>query len=148
MREPDANVAASPGRGAWAVRIGTVVVSLVAVGWLSGNLRAYELTQDATAKVSARGAAKLSAAQVRTEFDRAKRFNDDTDVLLREATGLALAGDRKGAVAAATSATRMEPRNFDAWALLFALQRGADPAQAAIARERALEFDPQAKALR
>ncbi len=148
MREPDANVAASSGRGAWAVRICTVAVSLLAVGWLMGNLRAYDLTEAATGKLSARGAAKSSAAEVRADFDRSKRFNDDTDVLLREAAGLALSGDRKGAVAAATSATRKEPRNFDAWVLLFALQRGADPAQAAIARRQALEFDPQFKALR
>jgi hypothetical protein len=81
--------------------------------------------------------ARLDAA-----IARVSRDCRSTVVPLAASAALRGAGDDRRAAALAREATRKEPRNFTAWAALYAALLQDDPRQAAAARERAVRLNP------
>lgn len=136
-------------RGSTLLRIPLALAALTVVGWSAGSLQSTIALERATKTVAGGvGSRSPNATEraARGDFRTARRFGDDTDVLLKQAGGQAVLGDVEGAAAAARRAARREPQNIQAWLLLYSAERMLDPARAAEARVRALRLDPQARA--
>jgi hypothetical protein len=120
------------------VRVALLIVAVAVTAWLVvsiGSVRA----QDEVLALGVRIGSHPDRRHVHELADRARLLNPDQRVELSEAVALARAGDRAGALRAVQRATRAEPENIEAWALM---QRYADGELAAEARRRVRELAP------
>lgn len=130
------------------LRVLLVAVSLLAALWLGSNALALHDADEGEAALYRAKAGGWSPAELdrsRDQFENARRFGPDADVLFREASVLVFLGAPGRAVPLLERAVRAEPQNADAWLFLWAAVRGSDPARAAVARKKALELDPRAR---
>ena len=133
--------------GALAGRLALFLFALAVALWLAGNFRAQGIASDAAVLVGkARRTPQPQAtlASGAREYVRARRFNSDTHLLVEEGAGLAVTGYRARAARLGLEATRHEPSNVDAWALVYTATQGRDRAVAARARREILRLDPRA----
>jgi hypothetical protein len=130
-------------------RAALVAVSIAALLWLGANLVSrHEADAGATAlaESAAAGLSPPALERAREHFDRARRFRGDAEVLLKEGSTLLFLKSHRRARAPLAQAVRLEPENATAWLLLFVAAGADDPQGAAVARRRALELDPRARA--
>ena len=131
-------------------RVALAVVALAIVAWLAGNLRSLDQADDAAvalARASATGASPAELSRAGEGFVRARRFGDDTALRIRQARVLVYGRDAPQTLPLLEQAVRDEPENADAWVLLYAATRRADPDRAAQARARAVDLDPRLRAV-
>lgn len=131
-------------------RLLLLAVSVAVIAGLAVSLRASVLTADADKTVKAHAAEGTGSPAVRKafeDFDRARSFNNDAEVLLLATTDALAAKNLGLARRLAYEAARREPENFEAWVLLYSIEKVDHPARAAAARRRALLLNPRAKRL-
>ncbi|HYI36338.1 MAG TPA: hypothetical protein VEX39_07030 [Thermoleophilaceae bacterium] len=131
-------------------RLALLMVSLAVVASLAMSLRSSVLTADADKAVKAHAAEGTKSPPVREafeDFDRARAYNNDAEILLLATTDAIAAKNLGLARRLAYEAARREPENFEAWVLLYSIERVDHPARAAVARRRALRLNPRAERL-
>lgn len=126
-------------------RVALVATAVAACLWLAGTLRSLDRAQDAIAVVAEADASPDALASASRDFDRARRFGDDTDLLLKESQALVYGRRPRRAVPLLERAVRDEPENVSAWALLAGVTRDHDPRLSRHARGRAIALDPLAQ---
>jgi Flp pilus assembly protein TadD len=126
-------------------RVAVVIVALAAIAWLGTGLHAVDLEQHGMA-IGGRLAKRLSLSEALAAgrfYERARRFDPDTQPLLLEAGALRFFKEESAkALGLAREVTRREPENVSAWALVAILADRLDPRLAARARRRAGELSP------
>jgi hypothetical protein len=129
-----------------AVRVGLVVLSLLAVGWLSAELRATRAEKQAHAIVfgSPGPLSSTDKRRVSRLLDDAGRLNPDTEPDIDRTWLLSLRYKRPAAARRVLEGVlRREPRNLEAWGVLRLVALGAhDPRGAARARAHLLRLAP------
>src|SRR4051812_22298176 len=106
------------------VRIVLIVVALLAGGWLFTQERATKAEEGLT-RIGFEG--KGDPAKVPDLLKTARRLNPDHRPDLFAAVVLARQDKTQQAIAAARRATKAEPENLEAWALLASIAEGTDP---------------------
>lgn len=123
-------------------RVALVATAVAACLWLAGTLRSLDQAQDGIAVVAEADAGPDALASASRDFERARRFGDDTDLLLKQSQGLVYGRRPERAVPLLERAVSEEPENVDAWVLLAGATRAQDPRLARRARTRAIALDP------
>jgi predicted Zn-dependent protease len=125
--------------------VALVVTAVAACLWLAGTLRSLDRAQDAIAVVAEADARPDALAAASRDFERARRFGDDADLLLKQSQALVYGRRPKRAVPLLERAVRDEPENVGAWVLLAGAARKHDPRLSRLARSRAIALDPLAQ---
>jgi hypothetical protein len=126
-----------------AARVAVGVVALIALGWLAVMERDTRLQAHAV-RLSRHLAGPANPARAEAAFRDARLLNPDTtpDV------GLALLfqgrGQHRDAAMLLSDVVRREPDNLTAWAVLYGVTRGSDPATARRALAARARLDPLA----
>ena len=127
-------------------RLIPVLAAVATAAWLALGLRSANEVNQGLIEVGRAGQKGDRQGELRSAlatFERARRFNADASVLVREGRSLVLVGANDEAVRAFEDATAREPDNADAWFLLsIAARRAGDRDGAAAARRRAEALDP------
>ena len=129
-------------------RVLLAVAGLAAGVWLAAGLHSARLADEAQS-IASTAPERLAPSDVDRSvrlFERARRRNPDTRVMLNQAGLLSRAGRAREAVALAREVTSREPENADAWALLAIAASPVDPGLAARASARARRLNPRVAA--
>jgi Flp pilus assembly protein TadD len=128
---------------ALAARIALGLVALLLAAWLAVEAIGADAETEVRS-IAFAGTAPSAAARARADtlLTRVERLNPDQRPELYRAVLQAREGDRRGALRTLQAATRAEPQNLEAWALLASAARGYDAPLAARATARARELAP------
>lgn len=127
-----------------AARIAIVVVALIALAWLSVNLRGFGLSERGERLAQTPNPTPAQVADAERALEDARFLNPDTRPLLVEGALLAAQGGRRAreGIDMLELAVRREPDNLVAWGVLAEATRRLDPARSRAARARARELSP------
>ena len=118
-------------------RVATIAVALVALAWLGVMERNTRLQAEGVEAAGERDVARADG-----DFRAARLLNPDTLPDIRRAFLFQGSGRSEDAVAVLEDVVRREPENVNAWGLLLAVARDADPAAAERAQEALRGLDP------
>jgi hypothetical protein len=125
-------------------RFGVLAVCVAAIVVLAGRLGTQDGCGDARQRLFALGARGSGPPAVLARDARMLRADcRDVEDLAGGAVSVLLAGDQRGALDLARTATRRGPDVFSAWVALEATQRRADPVAARRAEARARALNPR-----
>ena len=123
-----------------AARVAVAVVAVLLIAWLAVMERDERLFQDAV-QTSAHARDAADAARAERGFRKARLLNPDLEPDTGRAVLYIGTSRPRKAIALIEDLVRREPDNLTAWALLFKVSRGVDPAneRRALAQRRRLD---------